>query len=77
MYDDDEEENDLIMNEEQWRFIAASANKVQFTNQLTSSEQDVLKNMFETLGNKPFLLHHSQGFDYSIRNRRIRIFKNC
>ena len=60
-YDDGDSET-LELTNEQWRHAnALSANVTQF-NHLESEQPEILRKLMETFGNKPFLLHHAQGF---------------
>lgn len=59
-YDDGDEEV-LKLNDEVWRVLPAKNASFPLT-QLDSTEQDVLKDLFETFGNKSFMRYHAQGF---------------
>lgn len=59
-YDDGDIES-LTMDNEQWRYTA-SASTVSGLKTLTSNSEHTLSQLLETFGNKPFMLHHAQGF---------------
>lgn len=62
-YDDDDFEV-LNLDTENWKLeTTASALQAGFEYTLHSNEQDVLSNMVDKLGHKPFLRHHAQAFD--------------
>lgn len=66
LYDDNEQET-FNMSNESWRHEKSSLNASAFeiVKTLDSNEQDLARAMMEQLGQKPFLWHHSQGFDQS------------
>lgn len=65
---DDEVRETLNMVDEVWRFEQQSVNAstLGVIKTLTSNEQEVLSSMMEQLGQRPFLLHHAQGFEQSV-----------
>lgn len=63
-YDDDDTET-LNMDHETWRFEQSSlqASSLQIQKVLKSNEQEVIRSMTDSLGQRPFMWHHAQGFE--------------
>lgn len=72
VYDDNEKEK-IDIDKERWRFAAplTAASSIPMT--LKSSEQELLQSMMKVLGQRPFLLHHAQGFDQSAMVKAYRL----
>ena len=66
-YDDGEQES-LRLSDESWRKVDDNLHNMSaFTGPtLASNEQDVLRNIMDTLGNKAFMRHHAEGYQQPV-----------
>lgn len=62
-YDDGEVENIPDMSKENWRFSSsAMLHEISATNLVVSNESEILNQLLDFFGNKPFLRYRAQGF---------------
>ena len=65
-YDESDKET-LNLDNENWKFLhSLESNAIELLATLPSNEQEILSEMMDVLGQKPFLFHHAQGFDQSV-----------
>lgn len=60
-YDDGDLET-LDLASEAWRLCTATVSSIRIARSLASDEPAVLANMLTHFDNRPFILHHTQGF---------------